>query len=212
MLDSQLQQQIKECFEENGFVSLEGVLSADLSQYLKNQFLLLYNSSAAAPPDENIKLIDSNQKKSKGLYGMLTGESLTVLLTGLYSSITGKNLVPSYSYVRKYFKGNNLGQHIDRPACQYSATIMIDSDRNEQWPIYVVNPNTNEKHEFFQSPGDILFYKGEDVPHGRDYLDTHEWSSHIFMHWVDADDDNYNMWKYDSRPFLMMPLSAKKYS
>ena len=89
--------------------------------------------------------------------------------------------------------------HIDRPACQYSAILQINSDQSKKWLFQV---STYEKYDIDSEIGDIILYKGEEVNHGRVSKLEADWSTHIFLHWVDGDDDNYKLEHYDQRPHL----------
>lgn len=98
--------------------------------------------------------------------------------TDKISEIVGKDLEPTYTYSRIYFKGSRLPPHTDRKACEYSVTLNI-SNEGETWDIYMDDtPVTLEE-------GDAVIYKGRDVKHWRDECPstTHQ----VFFHYVDAD-------------------------
>lgn len=87
-------------------------------------------------------------------------------------------LLPTYSFYRLYTYGGELKPHIDRPSCEISVTIMVDSE-GTPWPFYA-----NEE-EFILKPGEAVIYKGCEVPHYRKRFKG-DWHSQIFLHYVDA--------------------------
>ena len=145
-------------------------------------------------------VVKTNNQYSKALYSPSLGENLLIHLTNTYSQISRKNLIPTYSYYRKYHQTNLLKKHTDRPSCQYSATIQIDSSEDISWPIWVKDKKGNDI-KCNTKVGDIIFYKGEEVEHWRDELE-YEYSSHIFLHWVDGNNPNYKEFWFDGRERL----------
>lgn len=188
-------------FSKNLYCLLPNLLSSDLQKYLKilSKFTILNNSDIEDNP-----VINKFGKNPISYYSSPMGDSLLELLTPLYSLISNKNLIPTYSYFRKYFKDNNLEMHTDRPSCQYSITLHLDNSNNNTWGLYLDNKKSDNVALLTPNIGDLVFYKGEDVIHGRDYLKD-EWSNHIFLHWVDKDDPNYKEYWYDSREKLGPP-------
>ena len=47
-------------------------------------------------------------------------------------------LIPTYCYVRKYFKGSTLSTHKDRDACEISLTLHLGGDK--PWDIWIATP------------------------------------------------------------------------
>lgn len=96
-------------------------------------------------------------------------------------TITGKKLLPTYSYARLYKQGNKLERHKDRPACEYSVTIKLSDNRKGNWPFFV------EDQELVLNDGDAVIYKGCEVEHWRDKCNISEYiSGQVFLHYVDA--------------------------
>ena len=63
-------------------------------------------------------------------YGEPAFEALLASLVPLMSTVTGCAVVPTYSFVRVYRRGQELAPHSDRPACEHSMTIhLASSDR-----------------------------------------------------------------------------------
>ena len=103
--------------------------------------------------------------------------------------IVDKKLYPTYSYWRMYTYGATLPKHSDRPSCEISCTINISD--NSDWPIYM------DDKAFYLEKGDACIYKGCDVKHHRQALESNH-QAQVFLHYVDAEGKNKD-WKYDKR-------------
>ena len=104
-----------------------------------------------------------------------------------------KTLIPTNDYSRIYTKGAQLIPHTDGAHCEYSMTLNIKNDPQENiWPFNVVvyrkdqdaKPRT-DKAEFMMEQGDGVFYYGPDQIHWRDELKFDK-CYQLFLHWVDA--------------------------
>jgi len=117
--------------------------------------------------------------------------------------IIGYSLFPTYNYCRVYVGKEILEKHVDRFSCEISITTTIDYNTfdDEPWDIYL-EPEIKIK----LYPGDILVYKGCEIPHWREkFTGIHQ--TQVFMHYVDANGP-YAECKYDFRS----SLSAEKTS
>ncbi|MDT8410346.1 MAG: hypothetical protein RQ741_12145 [Wenzhouxiangellaceae bacterium] len=134
---------------------------------------------------------------------------LPVLLTFLWGltprmqDITGKRLLPSYSYFRTYQKGDRCRIHCDRPSCEHSISLTLGYADDIDWALELgrdrVAPEQRgtelgedhfpeDRHvKFAMQPGDAVFYQGIDFMHGRTQANPNRWSAHLFLHWVDRD-------------------------
>jgi len=190
-------------FTNQGYCQLNNLFHPQLVEYLKINSQTQSLESGLEANDNNFfgKNITTSLPLSQ--YSTPFGENLLIYLTPIYSQILRKNLIPTYSYFRKYFKNQILKKHTDRPSCQYSATIQLDRSENKTWPIWIKN-KLNKDVKLSANMGDVIFYKGEEVLHWRKKL-KYEYSSHIFLHWVDGDDPNYNEYWWDGRERLGIP-------
>ena len=128
---------------------------------------------------------------------------------------TGKRLFPTYAYARLYKKGEVLKCHVDRPACEISATITLGFDK-DVWPIFIADAGEEtdqgiigERDSIYRvkninkiemDVGDALIYSGCESPHWRDEFEG-EWQTQIFLHYVDQDGPNAKH-KFDDRSAL----------
>jgi hypothetical protein len=98
---------------------------------------------------------------------------------------TGVALLPTYSYARIYTTQSHLRKHVDRGACEVSATVNIGCRNvDESWPIYVEAEGRDLEIDLAR--GDALIYRGMDLPHWRRPLDRGIWCQ-VFFHFVERD-------------------------
>jgi len=113
------------------------------------------------------------------LYGDHLFDALMSEKIKLMQEKTGLTLFPTYSFMKIYTKYSYLKKHIDRPACEYSVTVFIDSCNTCPWPIYI------DGSPIYLNPGDGLVYKGCEFEHWREeYLG--DWHAQCFLHYVNA--------------------------
>jgi hypothetical protein len=80
--------------------------------------------------------------------------------------IIGKDLLPTYFFDRFYFVGQELTVHADRPACEISVSVHINSNLNQPWMFEIETPY-DENHAIDCAPGDGVIYRGCDAKHWR---------------------------------------------
>tara|TARA_R110000803_G_scaffold210650_1_gene283047 strand:+ start:1128 stop:1769 length:642 start_codon:yes stop_codon:yes gene_type:complete len=193
--------QLRDSLENLGYCQINDYFSPDLLNFLSIASEITNLNSY----HDIARIIKSPEGKPTPhiQYAPIIGETLLASLTPLYSQITGKNLVPTYSYWRHYKKQSQLIPHRDRLACQYSCTIQINKSEEKDWPIKI-NSLSNEIFEQEVPLGDVILYKGVEVLHWRDPLE-YDWSDHIFLHWVDGDDEKYKSEIFDGRSGIGIP-------
>ena len=179
-------------FEEKGYIKVESLVDPKIAEYMSKQleFLSTIDKSIElgndAPDGDNTILNDIE-------YFGYCVPLLDHLLLGLrerIGAVVGKNLLPTYSYFRKYKKGNVLQRHTDRPSCEISCTLCLG--QSDIWPFYAGDSGPIE-----MNPGDAVLYKGIDVVHWRDELEG-EFVTQTFLHYVDSDGP-YKNWFMDRR-------------
>jgi hypothetical protein len=145
----------------------------------------------------------SHQPDEKQVEGSLSRynhpkyKELSYTIKNIVESIINCELFPTYYYDRFYFDGQQLTPHVDRPACEISVSLHLQSNPSDvSWPIGIKTPQqTHEKA--FLSLGDGLLYKGCERPHWREkivrpkkrFFNKKEnfWYHQIFFHYVLAD-------------------------
>lgn len=137
------------------------------------------------------------------LYAYPPFETLLEHLKPKMEEIVGFPLLSTYTYARVYYENSRMDRHIDRPSCEYSATMTFTIDEDHgPWPIGIQDFNGDEK-EVFLYPGDMMIYQGTIMEHWRD--DYHgKKQIQAFMHYVDANGEHREH-IYDKRPMLGYP-------
>ena len=190
---------LRDSLNNEGYCQVNNIFHPQLIEYLKISSQMLEFETIEEGNGEG-EVVKTNSQHSIIKYASIIGENLLTYLTPIYSQISGKNLIPTYSFFRKYFQTNILVKHRDRPSCQFSATIQVDSSKDESWPIWIKSKN-GQDIECNSKIGDAVFYKGCEVLHWREEL-KYEYSSHLFLHWVDRDNPAYKEFWWDGRERL----------
>ena len=146
------------------------------------------------PPEDTTAFGDVQCPHSFVNYGHSVCEALLLTVQPIIEGVTGKRLSPTYSYSRIYWKGAILEEHTDRPSCQYSVTLCLGNNP-KPWAIYM------DKKKVTLGEGDLVVYRGMDIPHRRDPLDVDTEVIQVFLHYVDLDGEHAE-WALDKRPVL----------
>lgn len=121
-------------------------------------------------------------------YSPVIGDMLLSHCRAAIEEVVGEPLVESHAYWRIYRAGGVMKRHKDRPACEVSATITIESeDGAPDWPISIKDLKGHEKAVTIK-PGAGLVYQGHKVEHWRDALPDGA-HKQLFMFYVLRDGD-----------------------
>jgi len=96
----------------------------------------------------------------------------------------GNYLEPTYVYgVREYREGAELKVHRDRIATHIASVIInIDQEVNSDWPL-VIDDHYYRRHNVLLKPGEMIFYEGGRLMHGRpDKFDGKRFAN-VFVHY-----------------------------
>lgn len=126
-------------------------------------------------------------------YGDTVTDSLLITKKPLMEKETGLELFPTYTFWRMYTYNADLKKHKDRPACEYSVTVKINSC-GVQWPIYM------EGNKIELENGDAVVYRGMELEHWRDNFEG-DWHSQVFLHYVNKNGP-HKEWLKDKRILL----------
>jgi len=135
-----------------------------------------------------------------------------------------RKLVPTYSYVRMYYKGSEMYRHHDRPSCEISITLNLGGT---VWPIYidptgkdnvikggdphkcippVLKKGAHKGIPIKLAQGDCMLYEGDKYEHWRKTLKSGK-CGQVFLHYNYADGQYGNQNLYDKRPLLGLRYS-----
>jgi hypothetical protein len=109
-------------------------------------------------------------------------ETLQERMWPAMEELSREELIPTYAYARLYSNGDDLKAHIDRPACEISATVQLGRSHQYAWPIYMGGRRVD------MAEGDAVIYKGCEIEHWRNVCDGPEeyYSGQAFLHYVRA--------------------------
>jgi len=147
----------------------------------------------------NKHFFDHQDGASLACYGVPIIEALLVNKLELIRTKTKKNLAPTNSFFRIYNKYAYLKEHTDRPTCEWSITVCIDSCGTCDWPIKM-----NGK-DYSLNPGQAIIYRGCDWKHSREEF-LGDWQFQCFLHFIDLDGPNKN-YLLDNRKVLGDPAN-----
>ena len=191
-------------FDQLGYQVVNNVISAETAEILANGFANLRNSIYLRNGEDIDKIGYSNDpqvEKSFSYYGSPTFEALLEAVQPLVESVTGKELWPTYSYARIYYPDAEMVYHIDRPSCEYSMTLTLQTDGNP-WPIWFIDKQ-NETKEVILDVGVGCVYRGMELPHWRTQF-TGSRQIQVFLHYVDKNGPHASL-KYDERIMIGAP-------
>ena len=182
--------EITSYFLEKKYVHLKDVVDKEYCKQLSDFLIDLAKNK--------LTFNDNQCPKSEAIYGEKTFDFLLEQLKPLFSQVTGKNLLPTYSYARLYKPGEELKNHTDRASCEISATITLGFDGNV-WPIYVGDSiDKRNPIGINMDVGDAVLYLGIQKHHWREIYTEGNWQTQVFLHYVDAD-GKHKDWEYDKR-------------
>lgn len=181
---------------------IRNALQDDLIKFLQVQSQMLENimcyENNTLPTlfSFNDRLVVQN---SFSYYSSSFTESLLVMLQPLIEDQLKIKLLPSYSYMRIYYKNAVLKKHLDKDSCEYSATICIKCDPDNPWDIYFENTDLSFTR-IALNEGDMAIYKGNEIKHWRT-LCPYDKHMQIMLHYVDKNGPYSNL-KYNQRTML----------
>lgn len=99
-----------------------------------------------------------------------------------------KELEPTFVYgIREYHEGAILKLHRDRIDTHIiSAILNVDQETNVDWPL-LIEDNFYRKHQVMLKPGEMVFYEGARLLHGRPVAFKGASFANIFCHFKPTD-------------------------
>lgn len=186
-------------YRTEGYAHIEGLIPPEVARAFLERFRheLGPRPVALSQVKEHPNLL---QRPALEVYGQHYYPMLFFLwgLTPLMSNLVGKDLLPTYDYLRVYRQGDTCRVHSDRYSCEHSLSLTLGYSDDKIWDLEVerqrTDPSARIDEQFegdFASiglkPGDALLYQGVHHRHGRTSANPNRWSAHLFLHWVDRD-------------------------
>ena len=205
-------------FKRNKYKIVREAISKELSSFVYSYFLkkrqvghFLLNQKYISPFTESWGVwTDPQAPNTYSVYGDTVMETLLEALKVKMEKETDYKLNETYSYARIYKKGDILHRHIDRDACEVSATLHLGGD---PWSIYI-DPTGKRGQAGIPvdlEPGDMLLYSGCDLEHWREEFRGKD-CGQAFFHYNDATTETADKNKFDTRPFLGLPQECKGFT
>ncbi|MGH8398322.1 MAG: YecA family protein [Gammaproteobacteria bacterium] len=177
-----------EQFRKSGYTVLPQAISAESAHLMATYALLQRNWPDYYQPEDMFRA-------ALGHYADAFSETLLLELKPAMEQATGLELLPCYSYLRIYGNGAILQKHLDRPSCEISSSLTLGFKSPALWPLCVAADGVDKAVPL--APGDMLIYRGADVPHWRESF-TGEYWVQTFLHYVDAN-GKFTDFKFDGR-------------
>ena len=186
------------CRTDNDFIpnyTEVGFGKARLPDSLLERIQKFYHDNLNSHTEEIVQgdfIVNANKKKMKtSILVDLTSElreEIHDTLKSMMETWCGKVLMPTFVYgIRVYKRGAILKNHQDRLETHIiSAIINIDQQVNEDWPLSI-DDNYYRNHQVILKPGEIIFYEGGRLSHGRPTPLNGDSFANIFCHFKPED-------------------------
>ena len=211
-------------FKEKKYIVIRNAISYELVNFAFNYLLLKRDAVDFSYKNNLLSKFtpgygtweDRQVPNTYSIYSDFFMETLLMKVLPSMEKHTGLRLVPCYSYVRAYKKGDILRRHKDRPGCEISTTLHLGGDK---WPIYmdatgadsvideyknIHKPNAPKGTPVDLEVGDMLVYRGCELEHWRTPLEGNL-CVQVFLHYNDIDGPFGSQNKFDKRPLLGIP-------
>lgn len=211
-------------FKKDKYEIIKNVISDDLADFLYYYSLLKRQVCKTFIDHRHISKFtkefgtwqDPQVPNTYSIYGDVAMDTLLFKVGNIMEQRSGYKLVPTYSYMRVYKKGDVLKRHKDRMSCEISTTINLGGD---EWPIYISKNPKDGKHttkgykpskvkgiKVDLMPGDMLMYRGCELEHWREKFEG-DHCVQVFLHYNKAGKKSNEL---DGRIHLGLPSQFKK--
>jgi len=153
--------------------TVEGFKKTTLNKNLYNELIDFYIGMKGEAKQEHVEgnFIQSKDSDSPSNLIELSEDLKDKIHKSLHKSLeewSETKLIPTFVYgIRDYKKGSVLVPHRDREKTHIiSAIINIDQDLEEEWPL-VIEDHYYRRHQIYLQPGEVIFYEGAKLLHGR---------------------------------------------
>lgn len=204
-------------YYRDGYAHLQGILPTRIAAELLS--MVRKDLEHAAAPKDLVRKLPTLTRPALEFYGPEYKPILGFLwgMTPMMSSLTGKDLLPTFCYFRVYRQGDLLNVHSDRPACEHSLSMTLAYSDGIPWALEFaskrveaqgsIDPNFGDGKPdaaISMKAGDAVLYQGFNYRHGRTTPNPNRWSAHVFMHWIDSEGP-FKAQAFDSEPAAAVP-------
>jgi hypothetical protein len=180
-------------FREKRYLFVKGLLPPPLLEYLKVYYAVLLA--------DNYFSRDSQCPSSLSLGCDPALDAVLEWIRPEVGRLVGFALAPTYSYTRRYAKGELLARHRDRAACEISVTISIQIPKRAGPSIMYLKPPHAEEAKVEMLEGDGCIYAGTEVEHWRNRFRVGGYIQ-LFLHFIARRGPHYPKLLFDGRERL----------
>lgn len=181
---------ISDHFILNGYVLVPDAVSDAKRAQLELAFLLQVHAGVLLP-------FRTPYRDRTDYYNCSVFNGLLLELLPVLEDVAQEQLWPTYSYARIYRRGASLKPHLDRAACEITASITLSTSSELPWPI-CLESRTGEAIAIGAGPGDLVVFQGTELKHWRDQLQG-ERQLQLFLHYV-RKAGPFSHLRFDARP------------
>ena len=180
-------------FRQKRYLVLKGMLPPSLLDYLKAYYAILLANNRFSH--------DDNCPSSLSLGGDPALDAVLEWMRPELSRLVGYTLAPTYSYTRRYAKGEVLERHVDRAACEISVTVSIQVPKGAGPSVIYLKPPDLEQTKVEMREGDGCLYAGTQVEHWRERFRVDGYIQ-LFLHFISRRGPHYPEHLFDGRECL----------
>jgi hypothetical protein len=180
-------------FREKRYLFVKGLLPPPLLEYLKVYYAVLLA--------DNYFSHDSQCPSSLSLGRDPALDAVLEWIRPEVGRLVGFPLAPTYSYTRRYAKGELLARHRDRAACEISVTISIQIPKRAGPSIMYLKPPHAKEAKVEMLEGDGCIYAGTEVEHWRNRFRVGGYIQ-LFLHFIARRGPHYPKLLFDGRERL----------
>jgi hypothetical protein len=180
-------------FRQKRYLFVKELLPPPLLEYLKVYYAILLA--------DNYFSHDSQCPSSLSLSGDPALDAVMEWIRPELGRLVGFSLAPTYSYTRRYAKGDVLTRHRDRAACEVSVTISIQIPKSAGPSVMYLKPHGAEETRVEMREGDGCVYAGSEVEHWRKRFRVDGYIQ-LFLHFIARRGPHYPELLFDGRERL----------
>jgi hypothetical protein len=180
-------------FRKRRYLLVKGILPQTILKYLKAYYAILMANNRFYP--------DTQCPLSLSLGGDPALDAVLEWIRPEVSRLAGFDLAQTYSYTRRYARGDVLTRHTDRAACEISVTVSIQIPNGAGPSVVRLKPPNSDETSVEMYEGDGCIYAGTEVEHWRERFRVGGYIQ-LFLHFITKRGPNYPKLIFDGRECL----------
>lgn len=186
-------------FRKNRYLFVKGLLPPEILRFLQTYYAVLL--------DNSLFYSDEQCPASLSLGGDPGLDSVLEWVRPELERLVGFKLAPTYSYTRRYAKGELLSRHKDRESCELSVTLSIQIPKRAASSVIYFKNSSARVIKVAMREGDGCIYAGAELEHWRDRFKVDGYIQ-LFLHFISRSGRFYPEHRFDGRPFLGRPRAT----